>query len=250
MPVSYPRAVGSSDPGDHLDRHRREGAHRAAIDTLLLQYTDWMRTRCRIAAIRHDLDPDDVFQLTLERLLRSSRTADLTDDGLLTWLAHRIDWAAGDLVRKHGRDGGERPGDDAIAILLDVAASPTDEVETAEEIDPALLRRAGLNENQVQILLIVCSGLDLPLRQVAHLVGRGPAAVRKDKQRAIDRIERWLALDPEERLVLSAFRETRSVSEGARRTGRPPAEFRRLLDAGSRKVNGALTESGVDSDVS
>lgn len=248
--MSSPRAVGSSDPGDHLDRRRRESTHRAAVDTLLLQYTEWMRTRCRIAAIRHDLDPDDVFQLTLERLLRSSRTADLTDDGLLTWLARRIDWAAGDLIRKHGRDGGERPGDDAIATLLDIAASPAHEIETEEEIDPALLRRAGLNENQVQILLIVCSGLDLPLRQVAHLVGRSPAAVRKDKQRAIDRIERWLALDPEERLVLAAFRETRSVSEGARRTGHPPAEFRRLLDAGSRKVNGAFTESGVDSDVS
>jgi DNA-directed RNA polymerase specialized sigma24 family protein len=46
--------------------------------------------RSQRIARRHDLDADDVFQLTWLRLLRSRTTADLTNDGIRTWLARRI----------------------------------------------------------------------------------------------------------------------------------------------------------------
>ena len=242
------RSVGPGDPGDHLDDTRPDRAHREAVRALLAQYTIWMRARCRLAAVQYDLDPDDVFQQTLVRLLRSSRTADLTDDGLLTWLGQGIDWTARDLVRKRGHDGGQRLGDEVIIAILEAVPPESDDCGQGQ-VDASLLRRTGLTESQVQLLQIVCSGLDLPLRVIAHQVGRSYTAVRKDKQRAVEQLERWLALDPEERRVLIAFRETRSVSEGARQTGHTPSGFRILLDAASRKVNDAFTESEADSDV-
>ncbi len=217
--------------------------HRAAIKELLSGSAHWMRDRCRRAARRYRLDAEDVLQVTWLRLLRSRTVADLTNDGLRTWLAQRIEWAASELVRQRRHDGGERIADEEVDALLaeaDVHASRAQPAE-ASGVDAGFLRRIGLNRHQVQVVLGECSGLGVSLREFAALAGRSHAAIRKDRQRALARIEGWVGLDPEERRVFTAFRVAGSVDAGARRTGHTPARFRRLLSAANAKVDAAFT---------
>jgi DNA-directed RNA polymerase specialized sigma24 family protein len=225
--------------------------HRAAIRALLSTSAHWMRKRCVRAASRYKLDAEDVLQVTWLRLLRSRAVADLTNDGLRTWLAQRIEWAASELVRQRRHDGGEQIDDDEVDALLaqaDAQASRTAPDDTST-VDAGFLSRIGLNRHQVQVVLRECSGLEVSMREFARLAGRSHAAIRKDRQRALDRIERWVGLDPEERRVFTAYRVTGSVEAGARRTRHTPAQFRRLLDAANRKVGEAFTgpdRSGPD----
>lgn len=236
------------DPGEYLDDDPpRADERRAAINALLATGVDWMRERSRRVARRYDLDADDILQLTWMRLLHSSTVVDLTNNGLRKWLGQRIDWAAKELARQRRHDGGERIDDEQLDVLLANADQQnTDAGPPATAIDNRFLGRIGLTQHQVRVVLGECSELDLSLRDYAHLVGRSYAAIRKDKQRALDRIERWVGLSPEERRVFIAFRIAGSVEEGARRTGHARAEFSGLLDAAHKKVDEAFTERRVD----
>ena len=135
-------------------------------------------------------------------------------------------------------------------LLENTDRQKSDAAPPATSIDNRFLGRIGLTPHQVRIVLGECSGLDLSLRDYAHLVGRSYAAIRKDKQRALDRIERWVGLNPEERRVFIAFRLAGSVDEGARRTGHSRSEFSGLLDAAHKKVDDAFSERRVDPDAS
>ena len=223
--------------------------HRAAVSALLATSARWMRGRAKRAAVRYKLDAEDVLQVTWLRLLRSRAVTDLTNDGLKTWLAQRIEWAASELARQRRHDGGERIDNaevDALLAEADVQASRTEPDEAS--VDEGFLHRIGLNRHQVQVVLSECSGLEVSLREFAALAGRSHAAMRKDKQRALDRIERWVGLDPEERGVFPAFRVAGSVDAGARRTGHTPTQFRRLLDTANKKVGDAFAGPGADGD--
>ena len=211
------------DPEEDDDPDRPDAdEHHAAIRALLATFADWMRDRSRRIARRHDLDADDVFQLTWLRLLRSRMTADLTNDGIRTWLARRIHWAASELARQRRHDGGERIAADEVDALIaeaDMQASRT--ASTAgSAVDAKLLDRIGLTRHQIHVVLSECSGLDLSLREYAHLVGRSYTAIRKDKERALDRIERWVGLNHEERRVFMAFR-ARRIGGGRSSAHRP-----------------------------
>jgi DNA-directed RNA polymerase specialized sigma24 family protein len=222
--------------------------HRAAVKALLSSSAQWMRDRSRRAARRYKLEAEDILQVTWLRLLRSRTVADLTNDGLRTWLAQRIEWAASELARQRRHDGGERIDNDEVDALLaeaDTHASGTQPAE-ASSVDAGFLQRVGLNRHQVQVVLGECSGLQVSLREFAGLAGRSHAAIRKDRQRALARIETWVGLDPEERRVFTAFRVTGSVDAGARRTGHTPAQFRRLLAAANTKVDAAFTGAPAD----
>jgi DNA-directed RNA polymerase specialized sigma24 family protein len=240
------------DPGEYLDHDPpRADERRAAVNALLATFVDWMRDQSRRLARRYDLDGDDVFQHTWERLLHSSTVVDLSNKGVRKWLAQRIDWAAKELARQRRHDGGERIDDEQLDMLLVNADSEKSQADPpATAIDTGFLGRIGLTPHQVRVVLSECSELDLSLRDFAHLVGRSYAAIRKDKQRALDRIERWVGLNPEERRVFIAFRLAGSVDEGARRTGHTRSEFSGLLDAAHKKVDAAFTERRVDPDVS
>jgi RNA polymerase sigma factor (sigma-70 family) len=202
-----------------------------------------MRDRAARAASRYKLDAEDVLQVTWLRLLRSRAVADLTNDGLRTWLAQRIEWAASELVRQRRHDGGERIESDEVDALIEEADAQASRTQPAEAstVDASFLSKVGLNRHQVQVVLRECAGLEVSMREFAQLAGRSHAAIRKDRQRALDRIERWVGLDPEERRVFTAYRVTGSVDAGARRTRHTPAEFRRLLDTANRKVDDAFT---------
>jgi RNA polymerase sigma factor (sigma-70 family) len=217
--------------------------HRAAIKALLSTSAHWMRDRATRAASRYKLDAEDVLQVTWLRLLRSRAVADLTNDGLRTWLAQRIEWAASELVRQRRHDGGERIDSDEVDALLEEADAQASRAQPGEAstVDASFLSKVGLNRHQVQVVLRECAGLEVSMREFAQLAGRSHAAMRKDRQRALDRIERWVGLDPEERRVFTAYRVTGSVDAGARRTRHTPAEFRRLLDTANRKVDEAFT---------
>jgi DNA-directed RNA polymerase specialized sigma24 family protein len=222
--------------------------HHAAIRALLSTSALWMRNRCRRAARRYALDAEDILQATWLRLLRSRTVADLANEGLRTWLAQRIEWAASELARQRRHDAGERIDSDAVDALLaraDAHASRGEPVD-ASSVDAGFLRRLGLNRHQVQVVLGECSGLEASLREFAALAGRSHAAIRKDRQRALARIERWVGLDPEERRVFTAFRVTGSVDAGARRTGHTPEQFRRLLSSANTKVDAAFTRNPAD----
>jgi DNA-directed RNA polymerase specialized sigma24 family protein len=219
--------------------------HRAAIRALLATSAHWMRDRCTRAAARYKLDAEDVLQVTWLRLLRSQAVADVTNDGLRTWLAQRIEWAASELVRQRRHDGGERMDGEEVDALLEQADARASHAQAADasSVDAGLLGRIGLNRHQVQVVLRECAGLEVSMREFAQLAGRSHAAMRKDRQRALERIERWVGLDPEERRVFTAYRVAGSVDAGARRTGHTPAQFRRLLDTAQRKVGDAFTGS-------
>jgi DNA-directed RNA polymerase specialized sigma24 family protein len=226
--------------------------HRAAIKALLSTSAHWMRNRSRRAARRYKLEAEDILQVTWLRLLKSRAVADLTNDGLRTWLGQRIEWAASELARQRRHDGGVRIDTDEVDALLaeaDAQAPRTEPPETSS-VDASFLHRLGLNRHQVQVVLGDCSGLEVSLREFAALAGRSHAAIRKDKQRALARIERWMGLDPEERRVFTAFRVTGSVDAGARRTGHSPDRFRRLLNSANTKVDAAFTEGSTDTDAS
>lgn len=214
--------------------------HRAAITALLATSARWMAKRSKRAAARYRLDAEDILQVTWLRLLRSQAVADLTNEGLRTWLGQRIEWAAHELAQKRRHDGGERIADDEVVAALDAEASRTPPAE-ASTVDAGFLHRIGLNRHQMQVVLRECAGLEVSMREFASLAGRSHAAIRKDRQRAYDRIERWVGLDAEERRVFTAFRVAGSVDAGARRTGHEPAQFRRLLDTANRKVGDAFT---------
>lgn len=214
--------------------------HRAAITALLTGSARWMAERARRAAARYRLDAEDILQVTWLRLLRSRAVADVTNEGLRTWLAQRIEWAASELARQRRHDGGERIADDEVRERADAEAARTHPPD-ASAVDAGFLHRVGLNSHQVQVVLSECSGLEVSMREFAALAGRSHAAIRKDRQRAHDRIERWVGLDPEERRVFIAFRVAGSVAAGARRTGHSPERFRQLLDAANRKVGAAFT---------
>ena len=239
------------DPGGFLDDDPSAEQRREILDALLKECADWMRNRCRHAAVPRDLDPGDLFQQTMVRLLRTSATADLANDGLRTWLGKLIDWAANDLARTRLRDGGDRIGPDEIdarcaeADLRACVANRADD----DEIDAAFLERVGLTPHQIGVLLGECSGLDLTLREYARLVGRSYTAVRKDLERARRLLERWIGLTDEERRVFVTSRAHRSLSEAALRTGYPIAEFRAVLDTAQKKIYDALNERRVDPDV-
>jgi DNA-directed RNA polymerase specialized sigma24 family protein len=226
--------------------------HRAAVKALLSTSAHWMRNRSRRAARRYKLEAEDILQVTWLRLLKSRAVADLTNDGLRTWLGQRIEWAASELARQRRHDGGVRIDTDEVDALLaeaDAQASRTEPAETSS-VDAGFLHRLGLNRHQVQVVLGDCSGLEVSLREFAALAGRSHAAIRKDKQRALARIERWMGLDPEERRVFTAFRLTGSVDAGARRTGHSPDRFRQLLNSANTKVDAAFTKGSTDTDAS
>jgi hypothetical protein len=163
--------------------------HHAAIRALLATFTDWPthrpsarpRRRRRLpahlaaaAALAHDCRPDQ---------RRDPDLAQPTDP----------------LGRERAgapapSRGGERIAADEVDALIaepDMQASRT--ASTAgSAVDAKLLDRIGLTRHQIHVVLSECSGLDLSLREYAHLVGRSYTAIRKDKERALDRIERWV----------------------------------------------------------
>lgn len=241
-----------ADAAEDRDPDRPDAdEHKAAIRELLTTFADWMRDLSRRIARRHDLDADDVFQLTWLRLLRSRMTADLTNDGIRTWLSRRIHWAASELARQRRHDGGERIAPDEVDALLAEADAQASRIAPTggSALDAKLLDRIGLTRHQIHVVLSECSGLDLSLREYAHLAGRSYTAIRKDKERALDRIERWVGLNHEERRVFMAFRLAGSVEAGARRTGHSEAVFRGLLDSAHKKVDEALAGKRVHPDV-
>jgi len=240
------------DPGEMLCRYAPQPDERkAVIDALLAECDTWLRQRSRVPAAAYGLDPDDVFQQTIERMLRASTAVDTTNKGLRTWLGQCVDWAALDLVERRRRDGGERLGPEEFDSAVEGSADrrPADPAMSDTAIDPTFLRRLGLNPNQVQIVLNECSGPDLSLKEFACLVGRSYSAVRKDKQRALDQIESWLGLSPAEAEAFIAFRAAGTVEQAAARRGVTESEFRGLLDNAHKKVDRSFTERRVDPDV-
>ena len=242
----------SSPEAPHVGEDPRADDSRTIINALLTECAEWMRQRCRHVSRQYDLDPNDVFQLALERLLRSSHEADLTNDGLRTWLGRRIDWAAGELARKQRHDGGERLGPGEVDTRLeeaDVRACHHDTVEI-DGVDAKFLARIGLTPHQVGVLLGECGGLDLSMREYAQLTGLSYAAVRKHKQRALERLERWIGLTDDERRAYIASRTTTSTAEAARRARCPLPEYQALLDTAQKKVHDAFSERKAGSNVS
>lgn len=236
------------DPGDWLRRRPPPPDDRpAVVAALLVECETWMRARCAGPAGRYGLEVDDVLHEALERLLRSSTTVDLTRKGLLTWLGQCIDWAAADLVRQRRRTGGDPIGPEELDAALDnTAVRTSSEPSIGTAVDAVFLAAIRLNAPQVRIVLNDCVGPDLSLQDFARLTGRSYAAVRKDRQRAYDRIEDSFGLTPDEKRVFVAFRATGSVERGAARTRMTPTQFRGHLDAAHRKVDQAFSERRVD----
>lgn len=239
----------NEDPRSALCRYRAAGGDESKvrahdIDELLAHCGAWMRQRARAAALRSGVDADDLFQTALERLLRSATTFDTSAPGLRTYLARIIDWVAVDLARaSHSRSATVRErGSVAFVPEVPDRETSTDDFTALEStVDQELLRRAGLNHQQVQILLNECRGPDLKLREFAELTGRSYATVRKDKARALRRIEEWIDLTDEERRAFVARRTFGSTSEAARRLGISVENLKKLVETADEKIRRAFS---------
>lgn len=240
------------DPGELLRRHApRPDERKAVIDALLTECATWLRHRCTVPAAAYGLLAEDVFQQTLERLLKASTAVDTANKGLRTWLGKCVDWAALDLLERRRREGGVRLAPEALESALEhcAEASSADPASGDTVVDETFLSRLGLSRNQVQIVLNECSGPDLSLKEFARTVNRSYGAVRKDKERALDQIESWLGLSADEARAFIAFRAAGSVEKAAVRLGVTRSEFRGLLDNAHKKVDMSFTERRVDPDV-
>lgn len=232
-------------PADQNDRG-------ALIDALVADQAQWLLSRCaKAAAGRAGLDAADVYQQTIERLLRASVAVDPDNQGLRTFLGRCVDWVTQDLTDQQTRQGGvtlspEKFGDALERSSAEGADEPTGD---GSGIAPDLLAEPGLNEHQVRAVLNECGDPGVSVKEFAHLVARSYDAVRKDKERALSRLRKWLCLDEEETRVFKAVRCHGSVRGAAEHLQMPELNVRDLLARAQLKIDNRFNGRRVDRDV-
>ncbi len=205
------------------------------VEVVLREQGIWLMERCEAAAKRWPaiLDAHDLFQGVMQRLLRSRTDPDAHATGVRTFLARCLTWVVREQVDARIHQGGALVPDEEVLRRAD-AAEPAPDPD--EPLDEGLLRAIGLTDHQILALRREVERPELTWQQYADLVNRSCSAVRKDRERAVRRIEAWLGLDPLEHAALARYRVTRSIPEVARTLHRDEAECRALVAAALRKI--------------
>lgn len=231
-----------SDPRELLREHQAPAPQPVPaaqrVERLLEQEGNWLAERIRVAADRFGLDSEELFQEVVVSLLRRESYADLQNRGLHTWLGDRVDWTAYDLLRKRNRTVPVTDRPDA----LDRLADPSSGGPPSPTLNPQDLERLGLTTNEAQTVAFHCTGTDMPLKDLALLVGRSYAAVRKEKQRGLKKLENLFDLTDEETEVVRAWRRHGTAAAAAPHVGRPIADFLRILDNVHKKTDRVFDE--------
>lgn len=208
------------------------------VEALLITQALWLFERCQKAtASRPGLDPGDVYQEAVRRLMLSRTEVEVGHLGVRTFLGRCVDWAVRDLAAESARQGGVPVSEAEFDAALE-AQTPDDPEDPGAGplMQRDLLDRIGLTAKQADTVLKEASHPDLTWKEFALLVGRSYAAVRQDRKRALDKIENWLGLDADERRAYAAHRRTGSFAATAAALRLPEPECRALLRSAHRKI--------------
>lgn len=220
---------------DDADRERVE-----LLEAVLDITTVWLRERCRKAvATWPAIDADDVFQEVMLRLLDSRTAIDPARVGLRTFLGRCVDWVVCGLDVAHERQGGVAISEEKFNAALEARGGDGDLDEPGGGpplIDSELLSDIRLSQKQIETVCRSDADRDLSWKEFALLIGRGYSAVRKDRERALRKIESWLGLDAEERRVFVTHRRTGSVARTAAALHLPVPDCCALLRSAQLKI--------------
>lgn len=220
---------------DPAERDPDPAERAAVVEAVLAAEARWLFERCRKAvATRPEIDASDVFQSVVKRLLLSRRQIDPDSRGFRTFLGRCADWVVLDLAADHERQAGVAISEEEFDAALE--ARVADELPVGPLMEPELLSRIGLSPNQISTVLKDDRNSDLSWKEFAILLGRPYGAVRKDRERALDKIEAWLGLDAEERRAYAAHRRTGSVTQAADALHLPEPKCRALLRSAHLKI--------------
>lgn len=208
------------------------------VEALLTKQALWLFERCQKAtASRPGLDPGDVYQEAVRRLMLSRTEVDADHDHVRAFLGRCVDWAVLDLADDRVRQGGVAVSEAEFdAALENQVADDPEDPGAGPLMQRDLLDRIGLTTNQADTVLKEASHPDLTWKEFALLVGRSHAAVRQDRKRALDKIENWLGLDDDERRAYAAHRRTGSFTATAAALRMPESRCRALLRSADRKI--------------
>lgn len=210
----------------------------AVVEAVLTTQAGWLYDRCRRAvASRPGIDAGDVYQNVIKRLLLSRTEIDPDRKEVLTFLGRSVDWAVHDLAADRERQGGVAVSAEEFEAALEaMAAEVPDDTDDGPLIERHLLADIGLSPNQIDTMFKDAQHPDLSWKEFAVLLGRSYTAVRKDRERALDKIETWLGLDAEERRAYAAHRRTGSVTDAAAVLHLPEPKCRALLQSAHLKI--------------
>lgn len=228
------------DPREARDRHRRRHGPSAGLvylRALAVEERVWMKAMVARIARAHRVDRDDLLQ-ELQLSLLDCDSIDRGRSEVRGWLTRRAQWRAADLLRR------DRP-DRTRPIPPDEAAAAADRVVAEPEVpDPTWtverLGRLRLSRDEAQVVLLICWGFDVSLRDFAELVERSYAKTRQDKFRGLRKIEELFDLEPEERAAFIALREYGTLTAAAVRLALPEDTVRDLVRRAEHKINRTL----------
>lgn len=219
------------------------------IDALVADHGQWLVGRCaKAAAGRTELDAGDLYQQTIIRLLGASVAVDPGNGGLRTFLSRCVEWATSDLSDQRVRQGGDDISPERYREVLDSSTADQD-VGPEEPLDHGLVAGARLNPHETRAVLNDCGEPGVSAKEFAHMVARSHPAVRKDKERGIAKLRRWLGLDETETRVFMAVRRHGSVPAAATHLRLPMAEVRVHLASAQQKIDRKFSERRVVPDV-
>ncbi len=179
-------------------------------------------------ARRYRLDPDELYQVSSERLLRQ-RTVLPEHHGLRGWLDRCVRYAALDMVKERYR----QPV--TLAVLPEpVAAQPMDTVGWEQGLVQRL--RRVLSTDQLKATLALVRDPDIDLRELARLIGKSYAGARQLKSRAMAKLGGLIGLTAAELAAYRGWRRGEGVADVARRLKIDQAQVERLRRAASVKV--------------
>lgn len=222
-----------------MDATGHDPSERAAVvEAVLAEQADLLWKLCRRAvAGRPGIDAGDVFQDAVRRLLLSRTEVDPSRKGFPTFLARCVEWAVHDLAAERERHGGVRMSEEEFETALEAGAvDAPDDGDDGTLTERNLLAGIGLSAHQIDTVLKDAHHPDLTWKEFAELIGRSYSAVRKDRERALDKIEGWLGLDAEERRAYAAHRRTGSVADAAAALHLPEPKCRALLRSAQLKI--------------
>lgn len=209
------------------------------VEELLQLQGAWLLRRVRAVADRFRLHPDDLYQEVMLRMLRSSVTVDAQNRGVRTWLSRLIENAAVDMIRVAKREVPVEAVDLDALDQIDVDQCwPERQAGFELAVDVYhLVERCGLRLHEARAVALRCSGVDMTFKEYAALVGRSHAAVRKDYERGMRKIQVSLGLSSDEHEIMRAMVRHGSPAAVARVLGYPEDDVADIAARAAKKIN-------------
>ncbi|SDC41749.1 RNA polymerase sigma factor [Actinokineospora iranica] len=202
---------------------------RAVVDLITGKYDRGFRRCVFTWARRSRLDFDELYQESIERLLKQA-TVDPGHPQLMAWVARCVRFAELELLRKAGR----APVATDAETLAALAPAQWDDDDDTERVIGLL--DTVLPEAQRAVVEALVRGDSVNLVEIADLLGRSHEATRQNKSRAAKTLCEAIGLTDAERAAYRDRRRDRDPAETARRLGVDTAEVARLARQAHDKV--------------